>query len=50
MRRCHHCDRRLGLGTVSLGVFRKLRFCSRDCKRSHRVTWTTSFFAEPCDA
>ena len=50
MSRCHHCSRRLGLGTVSLGVFRRLRFCSQGCKRLHRATWAANLFAEPCEA
>jgi hypothetical protein len=37
--RCNCCGRRLGLATVSIGIFRKVKLCSSTCKRLYRARW-----------
>jgi hypothetical protein len=42
---CNHCGRRLGLAMVSLGIFRRIWFCSAGCKRLYRARWVTRLSA-----
>jgi hypothetical protein len=46
MTRCSCCGGRLGLGIVSIGVFRKALFCSSTCKRLYRTRWTAPLSSE----